>query len=169
MIFGYLIIGYWNSVSWNSGHWNSGDRNSGDRNSGNWNSGDWNSGDWNATNSSSGCFNTREHTVLFFDKESDITLTEWRKTRAWELLNSIDFTPTTWIDERDMSEEEKESNYDWKVRGGYLKVNNMTEAFVKWWSKLSPEDRDEIKSIPNFDAKKFYKITGLDVEKETKS
>ena len=96
---GHCNSGDWNSGDSNSGHWNSGDLNSGDTNSGNSNSGDWNSGDrnsghwnsgdcnsgdwnsghWNSGDRNSGIFNTDEPKMRAFNKETDITMTEFLK------------------------------------------------------------------------------------------
>ena len=35
-----------------------------------------------------------------------------------------------------------------------------------WWDNLTDEEKDIIKSIPNFDPDKFFEITGIRVEHE---
>ena len=152
-----------NTGKGNSGLSNSGDWNSGNENSGNRNSGNWNSGDWNKSDSNSGCFNTDTHKVLLFDKVSEITLTEWRNSKAYWLLCDIEFRPTDWISEYDMTEEEKKAHPEYKTTGGYLKENDLTDCCVDWWNGLSQNDRCAIQNIPNFDTEKFYQITGIRV------
>jgi hypothetical protein len=44
-----------------------------------------------------------------------------------------------------------------------LKIRDNTNACIKWWNELSERERNVIKSIPNFDAEKFFKITGIRV------
>lgn len=75
-----------NSGNLNSGDFNSGGFNSGNFNSGDRNSGDFNSGDFNFTNHSSGCFNTEETTIRFFNKESNWTYKDWDESNAHRLL-----------------------------------------------------------------------------------
>jgi hypothetical protein len=150
-----------NSGDCNSGNRNSGDWNSGNRNSGDCNSGDWNSGDWNKSSFNAGCFNTEQHKLKFFDKETDMTFEEWRNSDACYLLSQIDFRPTEWVYGEDMTDEEKEAHPEWETTGGYLKVRDNTKACVEWWEGLSETRRNIIRSIPNFDAGKFFEITGI--------
>jgi PPE-repeat protein len=168
--------GDWNSGDWNSGNGNSGNRNSGNgnsgnrnsgngnsgnRNSGNGNSGNRNSGDWNSGNGNSGCFNSIDHEIHIFDKPSEMTLNEWRNTRAYRLLRNIDFRPTDWICESDMSAQEKKDHPEYETTRGYLKDNDTSTCCVEWWAGLSQNDKCTIQNIPNFDPEKFYDITGI--------
>ncbi|WFD12244.1 DUF7666 domain-containing protein [Tepidibacter hydrothermalis] len=165
--------GDWNSGNRNSGNRNSGNRNSGNRNSGDWNSGDWNSGnrnsgdwnsgDWNKSSFNAGCFNTEQHKLKFFDKETDMTMQEWWNSDARYLMNQIDFRPTEWIWSDDMTDEEKEQHPEYKTTDGYLKVRDNKNACIEWWNGLSEIRRNVIKEIPNFDADKFFEITGIRV------
>ena len=145
----------------NLGKGNVGLCNSGNSNSGNCNSGNRNSGDWNESSFNAGCFNTEQHKLKFFDKETDMTYEEWRRSDASYLLNQIDFRPTEWIHLEDMTDEEKEQYPESKTTGGYLKKRDNTNACTKWWDELSEMRRNIIKSIPNFDADKFFEITGI--------
>ena len=147
--------GDWNSGSRNSGDWNSGDWNSGDWNSGNWNSGDWNSGDWN-----SGFFNENENKCYIFDKLSDMTVLQFRNSRFYEALISVPFILTEWVE---YTEEEKKADKVKELIGGYLKKYEYKEACKTWWDKLSDKNKEIIHEIPNFDAEKFYRITGIQI------
>ena len=151
-----------NSGDCNSGDWNSGDCNSGDCNSGNWNSGDCNSGDWNKTSNAVGCFNTERQKLKFFDKETDMTLRQWLRSDAKYLLEQIDFRPTEWIWSKDMTDEEKAAHPEHETTGGYLKLCDRKVHCTKWWNGLSGEEKNIIRSIPNFDAEKFYQIIGIE-------
>ena len=170
--------GYWNSGNRNSGNrnsgdYNSGDRNSGycnsgyynsgDRNSGNWNQGDFCTGDFNISDHETGCFCTEEHNIRFFDKESDMTFTQWRVSEAYSILRKIPFESTRWIWAEDMTDEEKVAHPEYKTTGGYLKVCNTDKAFLTWWDFLNERERNIIKNIPNFNAEKFFQITGIRV------
>ena len=146
---------------------NAGVCNSGNRNSGDWNTGNYNSGDWNTTNFSSGVLCTEESECLIFDKPSGITLREWRNTKAAYLMSRIRFDTTKWVREERMTDEEKADNPQYEILGGYLKEYQEPHyAFSEWWDALIEDERDAIKAIPNFDADKWYRITGIDLRGE---
>ena len=153
-----------NSGDRNSGNRNSGNRNSGDWNSGDWNSGDWNSGDWNYASNCTGCFNTIDKPIMFFDQPSNMTLNEWRNSNAYWLLNKIDFRPTNWIRSENMTNVEKENHPEHEITGGYLKIRDNRDCCIEWWKDLTDSEKETIKAIPNFDSEKFYQITGIKVE-----
>ena len=148
----------------NSGNRNSGNRNSGDWNSGDCNSGNRNSGDWNKASNTVGCFNTESQKLRFFDKETDMTFEEWRNSEAYWLMNRIDFRPADWIWEDEMSDAEKAEHPEYKTTGGYLKIRDNTDCCKEWWNGLTEREKQVIKNIPNFDADKFFIITGIRVE-----
>ena len=158
--------GLCNSGDCNSGDCNSGNRNSGNRNSGNCNSGDCNSGDWNKASFCLGCFNTVDQKLKFFDKETSMTFSQWRNSDAYYLLSRIDDAPTEWVWASDMTDDEKNTNPDWEINDGYLKKRNTSGAIKKWWESLDSDEKEIIKHIPNFDAKKFEEITGINVDDE---
>ena len=145
----------------NSGDRNSGNWNSGNRNSGNWNSGDSNSGDWNKTSNAAGCFNTEQQKLKFFDKETDMTLEQWWNSDARYMMNQINFRHDDWIRSNDMTDEEKAAHPEHETTDGYLKIRDNTDCCTEWWNGLSEEKKNIIRSIPNFDAEKFYQITGI--------
>ena len=168
---GFGNSGYWNSGDRNSGSRNSGNKNSGDKNSGNWNSGsrnsgNWNSGDFNLSDNNTGCFNVDDHKLIFFDQETDLTWYQWRNSHAYDLLRNIDFQPTKWICAKDMTDREKSDNPSYKTTGGYLKKRDINKACKEWWDQLNGDQKQCIKEIPNFDAKKFEMITGISTERE---
>ena len=180
--------GYWNSGNWNSGNRNSGDcnsgyknsgdcnsgnrnsgyRNSGDCNSGNWNSGNCNSGyrnsgNWNSGNWNSGLFNSEENPKLkMFNNMSDWTINDWNDSDARHIMNTCPYTHSDFIDKSDMTDEEKENHPEYKTIGGFVKVFIATKKEKEdWWNKLSDEDKDIIKSLPNFDFDIFRKCVGF--------
>ena len=153
-----------NSGSWNIGYRNTGSWNIGDRNSGYLNIGNWNCGDFNKASSTVGCFNTQDRQLFFFDKPTDITFDQWRVSKAYRLLSQYDLVePVIWIPLKDMTDIEKKQHPKASTTGGYLKVRNSNDRFIEWWSKLTDEEKDIIKSIPNFDPDKFFEITGIRV------
>ena len=152
-----------NTGDWNTGNRNTGNCNTGDWNTGNRNTGNCNTGDWNIVNASSGCFCTEDQKILIFDKPSDWTLKDWRNSNARRLLNQIPKSVVEWIYEEDMTDKEKEENPTYKTTGGYLKVLDESESAQIWWDGLEDEDKNTVKLIPNFDAEKFEKCTGIKV------
>ena len=145
----------------NTGLFNSGGMNSGDWNSGNWNTGNRNSGDCNKCNESNGVFCTEEPTIRIFDKDTNMTLREFRKSKYNRALRSVKLELTKWIK---YTEEEMEEDKNKRLIGGYLKEYSYKEACANWWNELTEENKEIIKSIPNFDADKFYEITGINID-----
>ena len=177
---GIFNSGDWNSGDWNSGDCNSGNCNSGNRNSGNRNGGDWNSGDcnsgnhnsgncnsgdWNSCNHSSGCFNVKSNKIYFFDKPSNWTYQDWSSSVAKRTMDCVP-SNLVWVKFAQMTDEEKESYPAAKATGGYLRKIPDDELAVirnEWWARLSPDEKDEILNLPNFDAEIFKEITMIDV------
>ena len=170
--------GYYNTGNCNTGNCNIGDRNTGSMNTGDWNTGncntgyyntgygnigDYNTGDWNKSSFNTGCFNTEEQKIMLFNKPSDITYREWIDSDARELLNQIPKNVVEWVDEEDMTDEEKTAYPTYETMGGYLKVLDESECGQLWWNELSDCNKQIIKSIPNFDPDIFYECTGIKV------
>ena len=161
--------GDWNTGDCNTGDWNTGNRNTGDcntgnRNTGNRNTGDWNTGDWNKSSFNTGCFNTEEQKIMLFNKPSDMTYNDWLRSDARYLLNQIPKDVVEWVDEEDMTDEEKTANPTYETTGGYLKVLDESECGQLWWGSLSDFQKNYIRSIPNFDAEIFEQCTGIKVD-----
>lgn len=127
------------------------------------NTGDWNTGDWNKSSFNTGCFNTEEQKIMLFNKPSDITYREWIYSDARDLLNQIPKDVVEWVDEEDMTDEEKAAYPTYETIGGYLKTLDESESGQLWWNELSDCNKQIIKSIPNFDPDIFYECTGIKV------
>ena len=154
-----------NSGNCNSGNWNSGNRNSGDWNSGDWNSGNGNSGDWNSCNHSSGCFNVKSNKIYFFDKPSNWTYQDWFSSVAKLTMDCVP-SNLVWVEFAQMTDDEKEAYPTAKTTGGYLREIPDPELAVirnEWWARLSPDAKDKILKLPNFDGEIFKEITMIDV------
>jgi len=158
---GYRNSGDGNSGDWNSGYRNSGNGNSGYGNSGNGNSGYRNSGYGNSTERETGIFNSTPGTLRMFNKPTD------KKWDDIEHPNFYEFYVTKWIDEKDMTDQEKKDDPDFFVRKGYLKEFTYEEAWANYWRDTDEEDRQRVLNLPNFDPKVFKEITGIDVKKTT--
>lgn len=152
-----------NTGNSNTGNWNTGDRNTGNRNTGDCNTGNWNTGDWNKSSFNTGCFNTEEQKIILFNKPSNMTYREWMDSDAKYLLNQIPKDVVEWVDEEDMTDEEKAAYPTYETTGGYLKVLDESKCGQLWWNELSDCDKQIIKSIPNFDPDIFYECTGIKV------
>lgn len=144
-----------NTGNWNTGNCNAGSCNVGDCNTGNWNTGDWNTGDWNT-----GFFNTKENECYMFDEPSGMTPMGFKESKYYQALLSVPFVLTEWVCYTD---EEKAEDKAKELIGGYLERYNYKEACANWWAALSDENKAIIQQIPNFDADKFEKITGIKV------
>ena len=166
--------GNFNSGNFNNGDFNSGNRNSGNRNSGNFNSGnfnsgdfnsgDFNSGDFNKTDCSNGCFCTEEPKIYLFNKPSDMTLRQWWDNRARYVMHHLPEKNTLeWVDSAYMSGKEKEEHPEHETTGGFLRAMSPKETAQHWWKSLGKEDKEAVLSLPNFDAKIFREITGINV------
>lgn len=178
--FGNLNTGDCNSGRWNSGSYNSGNKNtnsqntgdfnSGCYNTGNWNSGkfnsgDYNSGDWNYGDRNVGVFNTISPTINMFDAPSDWTWGRWYNSKARLIMQSAPTDYVIWVDSSDMSENEKQDHPEYKATGGYLRHVNDSIHRQEWWDMLSNNDKNTVMSLPNFDADKFEKCTGIRIAK----
>jgi len=95
---------------------------------------------------------------------TEITWYQWRNSRAYDLLWNVDSRPTEWIYAEDMTDQEKSDYPTYETTGGYLKERDISKAYQEWWGQLSDDQKQCIKEIPNFDAKKFQQITGINVE-----
>jgi len=144
--------GYLNTGNRNTGNWNTGYRNTGNRNTGYWNTCDRENGYLNTVQS--------ENIRVF---NSIVKRSEWEN---YEKPDFLYFDLTDWIEESEMTEEEKRYNPTYKDSGGYLKEYEYKEAFKKSWDKADKEDRKKILDCPNFDNDIFFDISGIDVKKE---
>ena len=130
-----------NSGHGNSGHYNSGHYNSGDWNSGNKNAGDYNSGNWN-----SGLFNTNEPKLRIFNKETDLTITDFRKKYGYPQIYPV----------LTGYKNNKLVTYEYKA------------AWQTMWNKATDKQKQWYLDLPNFDPQIFFEITSIDVREQKK-
>ena len=135
----------------NSGHSNSGDCNSGDCNSGNWNSGNCNSGrcnsgDYNSGNWNSGLFNRNSPKLRIFEKETDLTMTEFRKKYGYPEVYPI------------LTE----------YKNNKLVTYEYKAAWQTMWNKATDKEKQWYLGLPNFHPQVFFDITGIDVREQKK-
>ena len=144
---------------YSTGNRSTGDYSTGDCSTGNRSTGHYSTGDWSMSNFSSGHFSTEDYTGFgCFDKPC--SKEEWDECIK---PNFLYFDLTLWVTTENMTLQEKEENPNYKTTRGYLKVRDYQEAFKESYEKASKEDRNKVFNLPNFDADKFYEISGIDV------
>ena len=147
---------------YSTGNRSTGDWSTGDYSTGDCSTGDYSTGDWSTSNYSTGHFSTEDYSGFgCFDKPC--TLEEWNAAYKPSWLY---FDLTKWVPECDMTDEEKESNPTYDTTGGYLKVYDYKEAFQASYNEATREEQLKIKELPNFDADKFYQISGIRTDEE---
>ena len=101
-----------------------------------------------------------------FNKPSNWTYNDWVNSTARSILSDSP-SSVNWIDMSSMTTKEKELHPNYETTHGYLKKADNKDAVTKWWNSLSKSDKDEIKSLPNFDWDIFCQCIGIDKEKAT--
>ena len=95
-----------------------------------------------------------------------MTYDEFYNSKYYDALNSAPFILTEW---HEFTEAEKKDSIIRQSIGGKLISYTYEEACANWWKLLSNEAKETIQNIPNFDAKIFKEITGIDVKKKNTS
>ena len=148
----------------NIGLGNTGNRNTGDWNTGDCNTGNWNTGDWNKTNRSPGVFCNKEPKLKMFNKETNMTWEEWRRSEAYIIL--MKNIKSEWIYYDNMTDKEKEKYPSAKICGGYLKEIDRKTSSRQWWNSLGKEEKVKMIKLPNFDLEIFNDIMELKISKK---
>ncbi len=147
-----------NSGDYNSGDYNSGYYNSGNRNSGDYNSGDYNSGDYNSGNRNSGYFNSDTPSVRLFNKDSKLKFDSPEIQRLNLIISKVK-PILTWVFTDNMTDEEKQNHTSHVTTGGFLRNSGRMS-----WINVTTDDFRFIKTLPNFNAKIFEELTGVDIK-----
>ena len=155
--------GYWNTGDCNTGNRNTGDCNTGNRNTGDRNTGNRNTGNWNTGDCNTGYFSTITPKIDLFEKPSGLTMEGVQKIKGIQILN-WNYENNWWIYSENMSEAEKAAHPEHEALGGYLKSIPFKDACKLMWDKLTADEKQAVKEIPNFDADIFERITGIKVE-----
>lgn len=169
---GNWSTGHWSTGNYSTGHGSTGDFSTGDystglfstgyRSTGHYSTGNRSTGHWSISDYSTGNFSTEDYSGFgCFDKPC--TLEEWREAYKpdWLYFNLIE-----WVCEEDMTDKEKEDHPTYQTTGGYLKVYRYKEAFQKSYNSATREEQLKIKDLPNFNADKFYEISGIRIDEE---
>lgn len=149
---GLFNSGYYNSGYYNSGYHNSGNCNSGFSNSGYYNKGSYNSGIFNKTEGSNGVFCNKEPKICIFNIQTDFTWSDFINSKYYKAIISSKFPLIEWRPKRGKS----------NIK---LKANTYEQACNLWWKKMTKENKQIIKEMPNFDIDIFCDITGIPKEK----
>ena len=88
-----------------------------------------------------------------------MTVREWESSPACQAMYSID--PTIWIPSHAMSEQEKKDYPTHETTEGYLKTIPLKEAWQNAWGNWTDETKALFPAIENFNADKFFEITGI--------
>ena len=130
-------------------------------NTGNWNTGNYNTGNYNTGNWNTGFFNTDEPFVRSFNKPTTMRMNEFRNIKGVKVL-AWNYENSWWIYSDNMTDEEKAAHPEHETTGGYLKTIPLKEACAMMWERLSNKEKKAVRNIPNFNAKLFKKITGIE-------
>jgi len=90
-----------------------------------------------------------------------MTVRQWERTKACELMYSID--PTVWIPWSAMSKEEQAANPKLEASEGYTKSIPLKDAWKNAWGNWTDENKKVFTDLENFDAKIFEEITGIKI------
>ena len=96
-----------------------------------------------------------------------MTWSQWRNSQAYALLRGLDGQKTKWVYAEYMTNREKSEHSSYKAAGGYLKEIDISKAYQDWWDRLSGDEKQCIREIPNFDSKKFEMITGINTGRKS--
>ena len=127
------------------------------------NSGYRNSGDCNSGNRNSGWFNTNEPKMRFFNKDSDMTYSEFVKGK----IVYPDLKICSWVETKDLPKDEQTEAV--QLRGGVLKTLSYKEAWAEYWGRASTEEKEWFTKLPNFDETLFLEITGIKISEKSLS
>ena len=69
-----------------------------------------------------------------------------------------------WVEYKDLDKDEQTATT--KQLGGLLKTLSYEDAWKKMWSEMKQENRNFFRTLLNFDADIFEKITGIKIDEE---
>lgn len=165
--FGDGNTGNFNYGNGNSDHLNIGDGNTGCYNygygnSGFCNQGQCNTGYWNKTDYSTGFFNTNIQ-IYMFNKPVNLQYSEVLKLEGIKILEE---KMLSILGEQINKMEKSFNNSSVGVREVEWEILSIKENYNKVWGELTENEKQMVKDLPNFDAKIFFEITGIDIDKD---
>ena len=90
-----------------------------------------------------------------------MTWDEWYNHPAYRAASNL--LITEWISWDNMTDQEKSDNPKAYVCEGYPRKYTYHDAWANLWAKLSDEERNSFKTLPNFDTDIFKEITGIEL------
>ena len=99
-----------------------------------------------------------------FDELSEMTYRDWLNHPARFILNAVPFDELRWVYSENMTDDEKKEHPEHNVTGGFLKEFDYSKNRQNWWNGLYKDDKEKIKSLPNFDKEKFERIVGIKID-----
>ena len=159
---GHYNTGNRNTGGCNTGAHNTGNSNIGYHNTGHYNIGNRNTGQYNTGNKNTGDCNTTTPTVRLFNKDSGLPFEGIIHSKFRTIVSWLTHPLTERVISDVMTDEEKEYNPSYITTGGFLKRNKC----IRNSRPLTPEDREFLVSLPNFDAAILKECTGIDVGEE---
>ena len=148
--FGIDNNGYGNTGDCNAGDCNAGDRNTGYCNTGDCNTGYGNTGDFNTGDRNTGDYNTGNYNTGMWNHTS----------YSSGYFNTCESPLIVFNQPVNMTRDEFLTLLGVKI----IKELSVTKNAQKCYDALSPQNKQAIKDIPNFNAEIFKQITGIDVE-----
>lgn len=91
-----------------------------------------------------------------------VTEEVYNKTKSVLGAKNFKLPIAKWIEEEDMTDDEKSDWKSYKETGGYLKNLIYKDAWKEMWTGLSLEDRKFFSTLPNWNKNLFLSITGID-------
>jgi len=100
--------------------------------------------------------------IRIFNK--DVSEKEYADTLKELRENEVKIYLIKWVEEKDMSKDDKNNYPNYRELGGCLKTFAYKDAWASFWSNSTEQQRGCITSIPQFDAEIFKKITGIVID-----
>jgi len=94
----------------------------------------------------------------------EVSYNEWLEAK--NSLPEIKLPITKWVEESEMTENDKENYSAYKQLGGCLKIFSYEDAWEELWENLKQLDKQKFLDLPHFNAEIFTEITGIEVGKE---
>ena len=151
---GNRSTGHGSTGNYSTGNYSTGNYSTGNRSTGHGSTGNYSTGDC-----STGHFSTIDGQPSFFDKPFDGTWSE-----ATELIPYVELKlGAYWVASSEMTEQQKADHPTHQTTGGVLMKYNHTyhQAWAIAWAEMDQATKNRFLNLPNFDAKKFEQITGI--------
>ena len=103
-----------------------------------------------------------QQNLMIFNQK--VTKDVYNQTKKYLDAKDFKLPIAKWIEYKDLSKDEQTSTS--KQLGGLLKTLDYQNAWKEMWSEMKSEDRNFFKTLPNFSAEIFEKITSIKIEDE---